>query len=236
MEKKLSQTDNSNVSAGELLLLSIPVSILFAVSGMDFIGFFISTTEVYTRSLPNVLLSFLFTTLVLLALPLFVNLKRWKKPLSYFGTMIGKKKSGIIILLVFLLITPVSYFSSNNINIINTYPLTKGALSSLGFFLFYELLYVLFYYIPYEFYFRGVLQLGLSKTWKKWQSILFVTALTTFLHITKPPTEIIAAAVAGIFLGIVAEKTNSWYYGFIIHIIVGILTDVFSSLYYLGVI
>ena len=135
MEKKLSQTDNPNVSAGELLLLSIPVSILFAVSGMDFIGFFTSTAEVYTRSLPNVLSGFLFTTLSLLVIPVIVNLKRWKKPLGYFGTRVGEKKIGIIIILLASIFIPVLYFSSNNINIINTYPLTKGALSSLGFFI-----------------------------------------------------------------------------------------------------
>jgi len=96
--------------------------------------------------------------------------------------------------------------------------------------------YILFYYIPYEFYFRGVLQLGLSKTWKKWQSILFVTALTTLLHLTKPWTEILAAFAFGFVFGIIAEKTKSWYYVCIIHFTAGVLTDTFCSLAYLGVI
>jgi membrane protease YdiL (CAAX protease family) len=78
--------------------------------------------------------------------------------------------------------------------------------------------------------------LGLSKTWKKWQSILFVTLLTTALHITKPYTEIIAAFIAGILFGFLAEKTKSWFYVFILHVTSGILIDIFCGLRFLGMI
>lgn len=242
MEISVPPSDNSPVPARELLLLTLPVSAIFAISGMDFIGFFIylvnrsSSAEIYSRNLLNVLLGFLFTTLALVGLPILINRKRWQKPLRYFGTQVGNKKIGMLIVLAFLLVSPLFYFSSSDINLINTYPLSKEALSSWGFFIFYELLYVVFYYIPYEFFFRGVLQLGLSKTWKKWQSILFVTALTTLLHLTKPISEIVGALFAGILFGIIAEKTESWYYVFLAHITVGILTDTFCGMRFLGVI
>ena len=229
------------VPVKELLLISIPVSIIFAISGMDFIGYFIylstrtSKAEIYTRSLVNVLVGFLITTISLLLIPFIVNRLRWKKPLSYFGTQLGRKKVGLIIVLAFLLFTPLFYLISRDQNLINTYPLTKDVLISWPVFVLYELSYVLFYYIAYEFFFRGILQLGLSKSWKKWQSISFVTALTTFLHLTKPYTEILSALVAGILFGILAEKTKSWFYVFIIHITSGILIDIFCALRYLGV-
>jgi len=77
----------------ELLLLSIPISIIFAVSGMDFIGWFIylgtrvTKEEIYTRDILNVmLLGFLLTTVSLAIIPVVVNKIRWKKPLAYFGT------------------------------------------------------------------------------------------------------------------------------------------------------
>ncbi len=242
MENQISNSENSSVPAREMLLLTIPVSIIFAISGMDFIGFFsyminrTSSSEIYSRSLLNVLLGFLFTTLALVVIPLIINRKRWHKPLSDFGTQVGNKKIGMIFVLVFLLVSPLLYVSSSDINLINTYPLSKEALSSWGFFIFYELLYVVFYYMPYEFFFRGVLQLGLSKTWKKWQSILFVTAITTLLHITKPFSEIVAALFAGILFGIIALKTDSWYYVFLVHITIGLLTDIFCGMHFLGVI
>ena len=234
--------DSKEIPVKEILLLCIPVSIIFAVSGMDFIGYFIylatrtSKTEIYYRSWINVTVGFVFTTISLLVIPLFVNKIRWKKPLSYFGTKIGKKKIGLIVVLIFVLITPIFYLISRDQNLINTYPLSKDVLVSWWIFALYELCYILFYYIAYEFFFRGVLQLGLSKTWKSWQSILLVTLLTTFLHLTKPWTEILAALFAGVFFGFLAEKTKSWFYVFILHATSGILIDIFSALRFLGVI
>jgi membrane protease YdiL (CAAX protease family) len=180
-------------------------------------------------------LGFLLTTASLVIIPIVINKTRWKKPLSYFGTQKGNYKFGLILLGAFILFTPLFYFSSKEPNLINTYPLTKDVLGRWSFFALYELSYILFYYIPYEFYFRGVLQLGLSKTWKQWQSILLVTALTTFLHLTKPWTEILAAFVFGLVFGFIAEKTKSWYYVCFIHFTAGVLTDTFCSLAYLGV-
>ena len=242
VEKVMIEGEAADVPAKELLLLSIPISIFFAITGMDFIGFFIylatreSKEEIYTRSVLNVLLiGFLLTTVSLFVIPFLVNKFRWKKPLSYFGAQKGDWKIGLIVVGIFILLTPLFYFSSADQKMINTYPLTKEALFSWPIFALYELSYILFYYIPYEFAFRGVLQLGLSKTWKKWQSILFVTALTTFLHLTKPWGEIVAAFVAGIIFGIIAEKTKSWYYVFLIHITAGVLTDTLCGLRYLGV-
>jgi len=234
--------DRKEVPAKELLLISIPVSIIFAVSGMDFIGYFIylatrtSPTDIYSRSLLNVLIGFLISALSLFLIPFIVNKIRWKKPLSYFGNQFGNKKIGLIVVLIFVLFTPLIYLISRDQNLINTYPLTKDVLGSWFGFALYELSYILFYYISYEFFFRGILQLGLSKSWKKWQSILFVTLLTTVLHITKPYTEIIAALIGGILFGILAEKTKSWFYVFVLHITSGILIDIFCALRYLGMI
>jgi membrane protease YdiL (CAAX protease family) len=239
IDSKFSKADMTK----ELLIMSIPVSIIFAISGMDFIGFFAhlisnpGNPALYTRSLPNVLLGFLFTTISLFLIPYLIITKRWKLPLSSFGTQVGQKKWGIIIVVVFSLVAPfVYYFVSDNPDLINTYPLSKDALNSWGFFAFYEILYVIFYYIPYEFFFRGVLQTGLSKNWGPWKSILFVTALTTLLHITKPVIEIVAAAFAGIIFGIIAHKTKSWYYVFGLHIVIGLLNDIFCGMRFVGVI
>jgi len=242
LETNVEKLISDDVPAKELLLLSIPISILFAITGMDFIGFFIylatrtSSTEIYTRSLLNVLLiGFLLTTIVLFVVPFLINNFRWKKPLAYFGTQKGNWKIGLIVVGVVILFMPLLYFNSQEQIMINTYPLTKDVVFSWPIFALYELSYIVFYYIPYEFYFRGVLQLGLSKTRKKWQSILFVTILTTVLHATKPWSEIVAALIAGILFGILAEKTDSWIYVFLIHITAGVLTDTFCALGYLGV-
>ncbi|MHA1592666.1 MAG: hypothetical protein ACTSUP_09365, partial [Candidatus Heimdallarchaeaceae archaeon] len=135
-----------DVPVKELLLLCIPISIIFAVSGMDFIGWFIylgtrvTKEEIYTRDILNVmLLGFLLTTVSLAIIPVVVNKIRWKKPLAYFGTQKGEWKIGLIIVGVFLIATPLFYFSSQEPNLINTYPLTKDVLGRWSFFALYEM-------------------------------------------------------------------------------------------------
>lgn len=235
MSEEVSLKVKISASPKELLLLAIPASIIFALSGMDFIGFYSSTDPIYTRSLSNVLIGFLFTTIGLGVLPYMAVRFRWRENLSLFGTTRGERKTGLIIVAAFVPVIGILFINSKDPVMIQTYPLTKDILSSWSFFLFYELLYIVFYYIPYEFFFRGVLQLGLSRHWNKWNSILFVTILTTALHATKPLPEIAGAAFAGFFLGYVAEKTKSWFYVFLIHIITGVSTDIFCSLFYTGV-
>ena len=110
--------DSEEIPTKEIILLSIPVSIIFALSGMDFIGYFIylasrtSKAEIYTRSWTNVIIGFVFTSVSLILIPLIVNKVRWKKPLSYFGTQFGNKKIGLIVVLIFLMITPIFYLIS----------------------------------------------------------------------------------------------------------------------------
>ncbi|MBB6480229.1 hypothetical protein HNR50_001887 [Spirochaeta isovalerica] len=54
----------------EILIITVPASIVFALSGMDFIGYYSNTSDVYLRSLPNVLWGFAFTTAGLFIFPL----------------------------------------------------------------------------------------------------------------------------------------------------------------------
>ncbi|MHA1171298.1 MAG: hypothetical protein ACTSQ3_04375, partial [Candidatus Heimdallarchaeota archaeon] len=67
-------------------------------------------------------------------IPVVVNKIRWKKPLAYFGTQKGEWRIGLIIVGVFLIATPLFYFSSQEPNLINTYPLTKDVLGRWSFF------------------------------------------------------------------------------------------------------
>lgn len=228
-------TVEDSVKPRQLLLLLIPSAVIFALSGMDFIGFYTSGDAVYTRSLSNVLYGFLFTTLGLAVLPWAVVRFRWKLPFSRFGLTAGRRREGLLMVLSFLPAVILLYFNSKDPRMIATYPLTKDVLTSWSFFAFYEVLYVLFYYVPYEFFFRGILQLGLSRRWGRWGSIIFVTLVTTALHATKPLPEIAGAFFAGFLLGYIADRTQSWFYPFLIHIITGLSTDLFCSLFYTGV-
>ncbi len=239
MENQSQKTASSRA----LVILSLISSSLFAISGMDFIGYFIflflnpSGAETYSRNLINVFLGFGGTFLSLFVIPA-IFIKKWDHtPFSHLGSQFGiKKKLGVYMVVLALFFLPLLYIGSSDIGLIQTYPLSKDSLQSWQFFLFYECCYILLYYVPYEFFFRGILHFKLSKSWKLWQTILYVTILTTLLHATKPISEIIGAAIAGILFGLIAHKTKSWYWVFLLHIIIGISTDIFCGLRFLGVI
>ncbi|MHA1674986.1 MAG: CPBP family intramembrane glutamic endopeptidase [Promethearchaeota archaeon] len=243
MKGIIDNQDDKATSSKAIVLLSLISSCLFAISGMDFIGYIIflflnsSGAEIYSRSLINVFLGFGGTFLSLFVIPA-IFIKKWDHtPFSQLGSQIGiRRKLGLYMVVLALFFLPLLYFGSADVGLIQTYPLAKDSLQSLPFFIFYELCYILLYYVPYEFYFRGVLHFGLSKSWKLWQTILYVTFLTTLLHITKPITEIIGAAIAGILFGLIAHKTKSWFWVFFLHIIIGVSTDIFCGLRFLGII
>ncbi|MBD3350764.1 MAG: CPBP family intramembrane metalloprotease [Candidatus Lokiarchaeota archaeon] len=242
--EETSEVNNQDfdIDSKNIIVLMIFVCIPYALFGMNFMG--IDRTD-----FNYILFCFGITFISLFLIPLFFNHVFWKYPGNTLGSQLGNKKLGIIILLISLIAIPAMYIGSADPDLQNTYPLAQEWFKSFEtnpqwvMFFFYELSYALLYYIPYEFFWRGFVQLGLSKSWGDvnkskgmWKSILLVTVITTILHATKPISEIIGAALVGILFGYLAEKTKSWYYIFGIHCFIGILTDVFCGLRILGLI
>lgn len=106
-----------------------------------------------------------------------------------------------------------------------TYPMAKFAVTSTERLVVYELAYGLLYYIAYEAFFRGFLQLGLAKHIGDHPAILVQTAMTTLFHIGKPVNEIWSALAAGFLFGLIVVRTRSIWPLFIIHWALGVMTD-----------
>jgi len=98
-------------------------------------------------------------------------------------------------------------------------------------------LYFIFYYLPWEFFFRGFLIFPLLKvldeSWpeeKRLNNIrIFLLSLQTipsaFFHIGHPLVELLSAIPAGFFFGLLAFKTRSILPGLIFHACLGISLD-----------
>lgn len=110
------------------------------------------------------------------------------------------------------------------------YPLAKSALSDARAFGAYELAYLVLYYLPWEFLFRGVLFLPLVPAIGLLPALALQTALSTLLHRGHPSPEVLAAALAGPAFGLVAHATGSFLYTFALHAAAGIATDAFLFL------
>jgi uncharacterized protein len=229
----------SAFSPNSILKVSIPLLIIYAAIGQAATGYLILKwlgIQEPILDLAQHLYQFACATILLLIIPWIIFHKHGMPFFEKFGTTKGNWALGKWLLLISPIAIPIMWIGSNDPALIAEYPLSKEVLSSVGFFIIYELIYGFFYYIPYEFHFRGMLQTGLSQTWKPWQSILFVTLVTTALHWMKPMSEIISAFVVGFFFGYIAYKTKSWLYVFEIHFLVGILSDTFCGLRFLGII
>ena len=151
-----------------------------------------------------------------------------KRPLSDFGFGKGDLKYGAKWLLIIpFVVAPLIYISSKMPDVRMEYPLAKIFLNDRQGLWFYELMYVVFYYVAWEFYFRGFLLFGLKERFGAVNAILIQTISSCLIHIGKPEGEIIGSIVVGILFGMIALRSRSIWYIFIIHAAIGVLTDIF---------
>lgn len=151
-----------------------------------------------------------------------------KKRLSDFGWGLGNVKLGLkFLLLIPLVIVPAIYFATQMPDVRSEYPLAKSLLQDQTHLWFYELAYVLFYYVAWEFFFRGFLLYGLKDKFGAVSAILIQTISSCLVHIDKPEGEIIGAIIVGLIFGYIALRTRSIWYVFLLHASIGVLTDLF---------
>ncbi len=161
-------------------------------------------------------------------IPLFIVLFIFKEDWRDYGLSIGHWKKGLpLLLLIPFVIAPVIYFAAKMPDVRSEYPLSKLLFEHKSLILGYEILYVVLYYIAWEFFFRGFLLFGLAKKWGVWNAILIQTISSCLVHIGKPEGEIIGSIIVGILFGWIAWRTKSIWYVFALHAAIGVLTDLF---------
>lgn len=148
--------------------------------------------------------------------------------LASWGWTFGRAGRGLMIIAAGLpLAVLASSIGSRDPAMIKTYPFAKDACASKRTFVIYEASYVLLYYLPWEFVFRGVLFLPFVPAIGLIPALAVQTMVSTLLHIGHPDTEVFAAAGAGLLFGIIAWQTGSFFYTFVLHAAAGLATDTF---------
>lgn len=151
-----------------------------------------------------------------------------KKNLTDFGFGLGNTKLGLkLLLLIPIVVLPAIYFASQMPDVRSEYPLAKSLIQDQSHLLIYELAYIIFYYIAWEFFFRGFILFGLKDRFGAFNAILIQTISSCLVHIDKPEGEIIGSIIVGILFGIIALRTKSIWYVFLLHATLGVLTDLF---------
>jgi membrane protease YdiL (CAAX protease family) len=154
-----------------------------------------------------------------------------KALLASLGWTLGRTGRGFALAAIGLPIAVLAgLIGSRDPGMKKMYPFAKGACASRAAFARYELSYLVLYYLPWEFAFRGVLFLPLIPAVGLLPALAVQTAVSTLLHIGHPDTEVFAAAGAGIVFGLIAHLTGSFLYTWVLHAAVGIATDTFIFL------
>lgn len=147
---------------------------------------------------------------------------------SEFGLGLGNVKAGLKLLAICIpIIIVVLYFGTDAPDVKSEYPLAKSLHTQREMIIWYHLAYVLLYYTAWEFFFRGFLLFGLKDRFGVFNAILIQTISSCLIHLGKPAGETIGAIFVGILFGIFAYRTKSIWYVFILHILMGLSTDLY---------
>jgi membrane protease YdiL (CAAX protease family) len=174
------------------------------------------------------LYSFLCALLLLMAVPVivvkyFLRLDAKSVGLRWGDWRRGFKTVAILFpIAAVLLLYPTSKMESFRA----VYPLFRSAGEGIPLLILYEILYG-GYYLAWEFFFRGYMLFSLKDRFGELNSILIQTIPSVLMHIGKPDGEIFASFVAGIAFGIIALRTRSIVYVFLLHWLIGITLDLF---------
>jgi hypothetical protein len=146
------------------------------------------------------------------------------EPLSDFGCQLGIRLFTVRSFLVMApLLILLAYLASADPEIRAYYPLNQQAGKTAS--LTAHLISYAFFYLAWEFHFRGFLQFGLADSIGRTKSIFLQVALSTGLHVGTPSVELSGALLAGIYWGLLAFRAKSIVSGTLQHMLIGLTLD-----------
>jgi len=164
-----------------------------------------------------------------LAVPVLIILLAAPDPRAFLaavGLTAGRAGRGLLITAASVPVALLAaVFGSRDPAMKGQYPFSKEACASLKSFILYETSYLFFYYLPWEFLFRGILFFPLVATAGLIPALTVQTIISTVYHFGHPDTEILAALGGGLIFGLIAYTTGSFLYTVVIHAVVGIGND-----------
>lgn len=179
---------------------------------------------------------FVYFFLWLFALPfvfIWVYFSQPFETLKSLGLQSGDHGLGVLIILIGIPVTVVlTHFSTKDPALKEQYPFSKKACQNSKTFILYEISYLIFYYVAWEFTFRGVFLFTLIELIGENPSgiivaILIQSIIATVYHMGHPHIEILGALLGSVIFGIIAYFTHSILYTIFLHALIGIMNDTF---------
>ena len=179
---------------------------------------------------------FAFFFALFFALPVLIVFTASADPgafLASCGFTFGRSQKGFLFMGLSVPVALIAAFIGSRDPVMKAqYPFSKEACSNPKRFVFYEICYLVLYYLPWEFLYRGVLFFPLIPAIGLVPALAVQTLISTLYHFGHPDSEILAALGAGFIFGLIAYATGSFFYTVFIHALVGIGNDMFLYLRY----
>jgi len=180
------------------------------------------------------LLYFAAFSLLFFALPLLIVFLTAADPAAFLrsvGLTFGRTGRGLALSVAAVPICLAAAFvGSRDPALREQYPFAKEACRTPATFAAYEAAYLVLYYLPWEFLYRGLLFLGLLPALGLAPALALQAIISTLHHFGHPDSEIWAACGAGFVFGLVAWVTGSFLYTVFIHALAGMANDTFLYL------
>jgi len=168
--------------------------------------------------------------LLMFWIPFFLLKMVFKYKIRDFGFQLGDRKYGFrFVLITIPFIIWAAYVGTSDAAIQAEYPLARSTMGHWHLFAIIQVFY-LFYYVGWEFLFRGFMLFSLEKRFGALTAILIQTIPSAIVHIGKPASESFGAILGGLVFGYLAIRTRSIFYPFLLHALLGISTDIFVTL------
>lgn len=152
-----------------------------------------------------------------------------KEKINAYGFGLGEYRIGFALTIIFYLVMlPIIWFASSGQEFADKYPHLLTARTNWNEFFIFEA-GMLLYMFAWEFIWRGFMLFGLKEKFG-FYSVLIQMIPFVILHNGKPAPETFGAILGGIALGILALRTNSFYYGVITHMGVMFSIDLICTL------
>jgi membrane protease YdiL (CAAX protease family) len=185
-------------------------------------------THAPLRDLGAVLWQFASFFVLCGAVPLLFLVLRLRRPLAATGFGLGDRRFGLLACAAALPpVVLVAWLSSRMPDVRAEYPLLRLLPARHDLFPLHAAAYTLLYYVAWEFFFRGFLLFPLRDAFGGAAAVLIQTTSSCLVHLGKPEGEMLGSIPFGILIGLLALRTRSFWYGFVLHAALGILTDAF---------
>ena len=150
----------------------------------------------------------------------------FRENLSDYGLSLGNGKRTCLCALFFIPVFAVlGWLSGADAAFYDVYPFNPLAGLSYGALLAHSIMYVLLYYLAWEFMFRGFIQHGLLDAAGAPTAICVQVLASTMLHYGHPESETLGCIAGGVFWGFLAIRTRSILAGWSQHAVLGVLLD-----------